>query len=120
VLDEFSLLIEREHGRSGRAARSGRRILHAVGLLRFERARAMHDPDVVLGVHGDADCLADHPVIRERLRPHRIHFERGHLNRGSFHGSAFLEKSRSKPKRGNEGEKNPANTKIPFHVLHPS
>src|SRR4030095_1446119 len=35
----------------------------------------MHDPDVILRVDSETDCLPLIPMIRQRLRKERIHFE---------------------------------------------
>ena len=50
----------------------------------------MDDEDVILRVDADADHGAEHPVVRQRLRPHRVDLEtrrlhglpRGALQRG--------------------------------------
>ena len=44
----------------------------------------MDDPDVILGVDAEADRLPEHPVVRQRLRPHRIDLEPRRLEAGSI------------------------------------
>src|SRR6185503_9965507 len=53
-----------------------RRVGGRVDFLRLERAgAAMNDVNVILLVDADADDVAHHPVIGQRLRPHRIDLE---------------------------------------------
>src|SRR5919201_50132 len=42
----------------------------------------MDDEHVIARIDGNSDGRAKHPMIRERLRPHRIDFEARHLDRG--------------------------------------
>ena len=42
---------------------------------------AMHDPDVILRIDGDAGDRSEKPVIRKRLGPERIDLERGRRRR---------------------------------------
>ena len=46
----------------------------------------MDDPDVIVCVHGDADGLAENPVIGERLGPSEIDFEARRKDRGGVRG----------------------------------
>ena len=48
----------------------------------FEGVRTMNDPDMALGIHRHADGGAHHPVIGQRLGPHRVHFKPGRHHRG--------------------------------------
>ena len=50
----------------------------------------MDDPDVIVGVDPDADGLAEHPVIRQRLGPQRIHFEARRLHAPLLCAAAVL------------------------------
>ena len=43
----------------------------------------MDHPDVIALVHRDADRRAEHPVVRQRLRPERIDLEVRSLNRAA-------------------------------------
>jgi len=47
----------------------------------------MDDPDVIVCVDGDADGLAENPVIGERLRPSEIDFEAWRKDRGRVRGA---------------------------------
>ena len=73
----------------GRAAR----LLHAVGaghhagFLRRDVA-AMGNPDVIARVDAEADDRSEHPVVRQRLRPHRID-----LIHRRLHGRARLRRA---------------------------
>ena len=81
VADQIARLIELEHGRRGRAAlRDRRRIGVACTSPGFERAGAMNDPDVILRIDRYADRLAEDPMIGQRLRPQRVHFESRRLS----------------------------------------
>jgi hypothetical protein len=46
----------------------------------------MDDPDVIVCVDGDADGLAENPVIGERLWPSEIDFEVRRKDRGGVRG----------------------------------
>ena len=52
----------------------------------------MNDPDLILAIHRHADHGADDPVVRQRLRPHRIDFESRRLDAGGLHGRPFLQR----------------------------
>jgi hypothetical protein len=75
VPDQIALLIELQNGRSGEAAFRRPRILSRVDFLGVERAGAMDDPDMVVGIDRYADRLAQQPVVGQRLGPHRVHFK---------------------------------------------
>ena len=63
VPDEIALLIELRNGWSRKAAFRGRRILSRLDFLGVERAGAMDNPDVVVGIDRYADRLAEQPVV---------------------------------------------------------
>ena len=53
-------------------------------LVVAERCRAsVDDPDVIVGVHTDANRGSEDPMIRERLGPERVDFESRRLH-GAF------------------------------------
>ena len=54
---------------------NGGRIGDGVGLIGFEPCRAMNDPNVIVGVDGNTDGLAEDPMIGQRLRPGEIDLE---------------------------------------------
>ena len=47
----------------------------------------MDDPHVIALVDPDADRVAEHPVVGQRLRPQRVHFESRRLRAGLRLGS---------------------------------
>src|SRR5713226_1598978 len=59
-------------------------------------------------------------MIRQRLRPHRIHFKHGRLNRGSFHRCPFLEHGGTCAERHEECKKSRPNIEITLHSSPPS
>ena len=75
------------------------------------RVAAMHDPDVVLRVDGHADRLAEHPVIRQRLRPERIDLEGRRLHAGGAlgRGDAFERAARDEQRGDEHEEESPEN-----------
>ena len=65
-------------------------IPHLEGLLVIgQRGRAMHDPDVIVGVDPDADGRPEQPVVRQGLGPVRINLESRCLD--PLRGQAALE-----------------------------
>jgi hypothetical protein len=69
------------------------RIGSVVVLHGFERGLSMHDPDMVIGIHADADRIANQPVVGQRLRPHGIHLEsRRHYGRSLHPGHSVQHK----------------------------
>src|SRR4030095_8797013 len=64
--DEIACRIEHDDGRSGHGS-----------LVRFERARAMQNPYVVLRIDGDARCISDPPLFGP-LGPSRVDLELRH------------------------------------------
>jgi hypothetical protein len=75
MAEEISGLIELENRRRGGAALRGGRVGGGVDLARFERPRAVNNPDVVFRVGRDADGCAQNPVVRERLGPGQVDFK---------------------------------------------
>src|SRR6266550_3260326 len=115
VFQEVAGLIEFKNGRRGHAAIRSRWIRVAVSFLRLERATAMNDPDVVLRVHRYADRHADHPMVRQRLRPHRVHLKHGRLDAGGLHSGLFLQHDRSYSEPGNQYENRRTNPNTALH-----
>src|SRR5882762_4879416 len=115
VFQEVAGLIEFKNGRRGHAAIRSGWIRVAVGFLRLERATAMNDPDVVLRVHRYADRHADHPMVRQRLRPHRVHLKHGRLDAGGLHGGLSLQHDRSYSEPGNQYENRRTNPNTALH-----
>ena len=75
VSDQLAVGIELEHRRRRTAALVGQLRLERLLLVRQRRRAAMDHPDVVALVHRDADRRAEHPVVRQRLRPVGIDLE---------------------------------------------
>src|SRR5690606_19421529 len=72
ALHEAAVAIELDHGRCGRTAIGGRRVLHRARLVLGQRARTLHDPNVVVAADRNARDLAQDPVLRQRRGPCRI------------------------------------------------
>jgi hypothetical protein len=75
----------------------------------------MNNPNVILGVHGDADGSADNPMVGKRLRPHGINFEARSLDARSFRGCFSLEHGRTDRKSDEEREKSCCGKSITLH-----
>src|SRR5712691_474218 len=82
--DQVAGLVEHHYGR-GRAAAlgDGRLQLEPLFVVVQPSRAAMNDPDVILLVDPHSDGPAEQPVIRQGLRPQRVHFKRRRLDRGS-------------------------------------
>jgi len=78
VLDHIAGLVEHQHRRRRRAAFRLRRVLFGRALAFAERARAVHNPDIVVAIDRDAGYLTEQPVVRQILRPERIDLELRH------------------------------------------
>src|SRR6267378_5949804 len=86
-------LIEHQYGRGGTAALGDGRILFEPLFVDVQPSRAAMDhPDMVLLVDPHPDGPAEQPVIRQGLRPQRVHFEHRRLDGGS-RGARSVEKS---------------------------
>jgi len=77
----------------------------------------MHDPNVVLGVHGNAHGGTDDPMVGKRLRPEWVDFELGRFNAGGSDRGFLLEDSGNNPKSGKKREKDPDETKFVIHCF---
>src|SRR5688572_15724915 len=95
---DVARLIEHEHGRRRYAATPKRRILCGAELALAERRGALHDPDVVARVDGDAGDLPEQPVVRQRLRPERVDLKLWHTLR------RFLRAWRARDERRKQDE----------------
>jgi hypothetical protein len=62
----------------------------------------MDDPDVVLGIHTDADRPTHDPMVRQRFWPHWIHFKHGRLDSGCLNRRPLLKQQRADSENGNE------------------
>ena len=70
----FSLRIKFQYRRRGYATLRTRRSLCRSQFVFGERSRTVQDPDVILGIDGEATDLPDDPIVGKLLRPPRIHF----------------------------------------------
>src|SRR5580700_6363399 len=75
---------------------------------------------MVLRVHGDADGIADHPMVRQRLGPHRIDFESGRLHGSSVDRSFSAQHNGTDSENSEGGGKNRYSAEIDLHGLPPS
>src|ERR1041384_398924 len=119
MADEVAGRIELEYRRRGGARFRCLGFHRDVLFLSVERSGTMDDPHVILGIHGDPDCRADHPMVRQRFRPHGIHFEfRGHCASG-FHVGHTVQNGRAGSKRGDYGKERDTDAQITSHFRPP-
>src|SRR5579871_5338233 len=85
-------------------------------LARFERTGAMNDPDMILRIRRNTDRLAHDPVIRERLRPQRIHFKTRCDDTGGFDHRMSFEQNRRDPQHSGERYQARTHVKIALHA----
>ena len=79
----------------------------------------MNNPNVVLGVHRDANGRADDPMVRKRLWPQRIDFKLRRFDAGGSDGGPLLEDDRNDTERGEKSEKSGYRNKLVLHdFLH--
>jgi len=75
--DDVASRVELDHRRRRHAAFAERRVGHRADLLlRVERVVPVDDEHMVTVVDADADHVAEHPVVGERLGPEWVDFER--------------------------------------------
>ncbi len=115
VADEVALLVELQDRRGGNAALRGRGLSGRVDFHGFVAIVPMNNPNVILGVHGDADGSTDNPMVGKRLRPHGIHFEARRLEARGFRGRLFLEHGRTDHQSDEEREKSCSGKEIALH-----
>src|SRR5260370_16594193 len=108
VADEIALFIELKNGWGHEATLRGRRFRRGVEFHGFESIGAMHDPNVVLGVHGNTHGGTDDPMVGKRLRPEGVDFELGRFYAGGGDGSALLKDRGANPTPRPNLQKNPA------------
>ena len=73
--DQVALGIELENGRCREAALLGTGRIEGREYLVGRQIPSMDDPNVIPRVYPQADRRAEQPMIRQRLRPERIHLE---------------------------------------------
>ena len=91
VANEVAPLIELQNGWSRETARGGRWICQRVSFLLRKRFGPMNDPDVVLSINRDANGRTDAPMVRQWLRPQRVHLKHWRLHAGGFGYRPFFE-----------------------------
>src|SRR5712692_5642268 len=92
--DQVACLIEHEDRRGRAAALGDGRILFEPLLVDMQPPRAaMNDPDVILLVDPRSYGPAEQPMIRQGLRPQRVHFEHRRLDGGPRCARHFFEQS---------------------------
>ncbi|HKI71677.1 MAG TPA: hypothetical protein VKA81_04810, partial [Verrucomicrobiae bacterium] len=79
----------------------------------------MHDPDVVLAVHGHTNGHAQDPMVRKRLWPQRVHFKLRRLDARGSDGSALFEEGGNDPERDEKSEKGCGHLRFVFHHFPP-
>ena len=112
--DEIACLIEFENRWGGQTARRARRIRGGIDFLCFKRASSMNDPDVVLCICRHSDRVTQNPMVRERLRPQRVHLKHRRLNSGSFRYCAVLQHLLPDYQQGEQDNQHHANEQITF------
>ena len=113
VPQQVARLVELEDRRRARAALT-RLHLERLFVVAERRRAAMDDPDVIVGVHPDADRGAENPVIRQRLRPQRVHFEPRRLDGALALGvRCLLEHRLADRKRREECDKAGTDEEVP-------
>ena len=113
VAEQGAGLVELEDRRRHAAALAGLLVLRA--LERVEHVRTMDDPDVILGIHPEADRLALIPVVRQRLREGRIHFEARRLDGGRrLRLGLLFHQALGEDERAQDADEGRANQHIPF------
>jgi hypothetical protein len=79
----------------------------------------VRDPDVILAVNGHAGYRTKNPVVWQRLRPQRIHFEDGDLDSAtSLSGRCFLKHAPTYSERDDDRDEGGANIKTALHIAH--
>src|SRR5258706_489381 len=115
MMKQVARRIEFQNRRGCNTTHGQGRIRRSVEFAFLERALAMNDPDVVLSIDRNSDRHPDEPVIRQWLRPQRVHFKHRRLYPGGLDGRSLLQQHRTNPKRGHEHQKYRSNVKITFH-----
>src|SRR2546426_11786932 len=74
---------------------------------------------MILGIGRYADGLTEEPVIRQRLRPQRIHFKPRRHSCGTLQSPGFFDEIARDPERNDECEKDRTHVQITPHALPP-
>ena len=118
VSDQVAFFIEFENRRGRRAALCRGRIGGGVLFARFERAAAMDDPDMVIGIHRYADRLPHEPMVRQRLGPQRVHLKsrRHHVGGSGLYRGPLAQHRGPHSEYNQECDKGRTHVEIPPHI----
>ena len=122
MADEITFGVELENLRRGYAALAGRRVLNGSDLGPCVQAPlTVNDVYVIPRVDGDTDRGTNDPMVRKRLRPHRVDLEHRRLYVRLFRGRRSAETRLPDNERDENGQKSHANNNVsfPFQALHP-
>ena len=73
------------------AAITCNRILLRVRLFQVEGTLSMDNPDMVLRIDRHTDSHSENPMVRQRFRPHWVHFKPWRLDTGGLYSGSLLE-----------------------------
>ena len=79
----------------------------------------MNDPDMVVGIGGDADHVAHDPVVGQRLGPHRVYFESWRQSSGRLNNGSLAENRGAYSECDGERQESRSNVKTALHASHP-
>ena len=117
VADEVALLVELQNGRSRNAALRSGWLGGGVDFHRLVGVRAVNNPDVVLGIHGDPDGHALNPMVGKRLGPQRIDFEARRLDSRGRNSSLFFQHDGTGCEPNEQSEESRRPIEVAFHIL---
>ena len=115
VVKQVARRIELQNRRSRRTTHGHGRIRRGVEFALFERALAMDDPDIILRINGYADRHSDEPMVRQRLRPQRVHFKHRRLHGSRFNSGPLFQQRGSHSERHQEPQEYRSDTQISLH-----
>ena len=119
VPDEVAFFVELKNGRSRNATLRSRRLRRGVNFHGLVGVRPMHDPDMILAVHGYTDGHAQDPMVRKRLRPQGVHFKLRHVDTCGGDSCPLFEDGRKDPKPRKKSEKGRDYMKFALHRFPP-
>src|SRR5439155_17833861 len=117
--DQIAFLIELQNRGRRSAALRNWRIRCRVYFTGFERPCAVNDPDMILSIDRHADRLTHNPMVRQRLRPQRIHFKPRSRYSGSLDSRSLLQEDTRYRKRPEQREKHRTRVNLTFHAQPP-
>jgi hypothetical protein len=122
MTDKVPCGIKFQDRRSRQTARADGRIQGCGFQIVIDGRFTMNDPHVILGVHRNTDDGPENPVIRQRLRPERIHFEHRRLNTSALSVCTVLKHGLSRSQSGQQNHDGASCIKVtfPLRVAHRS